>query len=176
MDYFGNAAASAAAANVVVDTTPPSLLLPISSVTAVTNSAAGLAVHFNVAASDALDPHPVLMVDPPSGSVFPVGQTSVRVSAIDTAGNRAEAIFLVVVGLDVATEPPVMIAPADDARAAKQLPIAFSLTEPAMAGTVTLTFSQGSESTVLVLSRTHESAADTSSSCQHRARWTAQTL
>lgn len=48
-------------------------------------------------ATDNCDPSPVVVCDPPSGSVFPVGATTVTCAATDECGNVAESSFVVTV-------------------------------------------------------------------------------
>lgn len=74
------------------DTSPPQLTCP----TQVTGKS-GIPVAFSVTAVDALDPAPVVVSTPPSGTVFPEGLTSVEASATDHAGHRASCQFSVLV-------------------------------------------------------------------------------
>lgn len=60
-------------------------------------SVQGAVVDFEVAATDACDPAPAVEADPPSGSLFPLGETTVTVTATDGAGNRATCTFTVTV-------------------------------------------------------------------------------
>lgn len=79
---------------VVTDSEPPVLTVPADiTVNAVT--AAGAQVTFTASATDAQDPAPVLLCTPASGSLFPIGTTSVSCTATDAAGNAASATFLV---------------------------------------------------------------------------------
>ena len=68
----------------IVDVTPPSIP---SDLTAEATSALGAIVTFT--ASDNLDGSPVLACDPASGSVFPIGTSSVICTASDKAGNQS---------------------------------------------------------------------------------------
>jgi outer membrane protein assembly factor BamB len=77
------------------DHTRPTLSLP-PTVTAQGTSQKGAAVSFLVTASDPDDTATVACV-PPSGSIFPIGVTSVACTATDTAGNTDNGSFLVVV-------------------------------------------------------------------------------
>ena len=52
-------------------------------------------VHFAVTASDAIDPSPVVSCVPPSGSVFPLGDTLVTCTATDAEGNQSSCSFTV---------------------------------------------------------------------------------
>jgi outer membrane protein assembly factor BamB len=77
------------------DHTPPTLSLP-ATVTALGTSQSGGVVTFTVSATDP-DDTATASCSPPSGSVFPVGVTTVNCTASDTAGNTATGSFLVVV-------------------------------------------------------------------------------
>jgi hypothetical protein len=83
----------------VRDTTAPQLAGVPSSIYAVTGGSAGMAVTYPMpTASDIVDPAPRVACAPASGSVFPVGTTTVRCSATDDSGNAATAQFSVTVG------------------------------------------------------------------------------
>ena len=61
-------------------------------------SAAGAVVTFlNSTITDPTDPHPTLTFDPPSGSLFPIGTTTVHFTATDHAGNSSVSTFTVTV-------------------------------------------------------------------------------
>jgi hypothetical protein len=79
-----------------IDTVPPALIVP-ASVVANATSPSGAAVSYIVTASDALDPSPVVICSPSSGSVFPIGNTSVACTATDRAGNTSSGSFVVTV-------------------------------------------------------------------------------
>jgi len=80
----------------VPDTTPPVLTLPGDLVVAATGPQ-GAVVDFTVSALDEVDgPVPALAL-PSAGSTFPIGTTTVLVSATDDAGNVAEDSFMVTV-------------------------------------------------------------------------------
>lgn len=70
------------------DTTPPSLTVP-GTVTVDATSPQGAEVSYETSAADDTDPHPVVSCDVPSGSVFPMGSTTVTCTATDTAGNTS---------------------------------------------------------------------------------------
>jgi len=96
---------------VVPDTTPPVLTLPLD-MTVSTSNAAGTVVNFSASALDAVDGPVPVTCSPASGSVFPLGTTSVACSATDAAGNTAGGSFNVIVTL-ADTTPPVWTLPAD---------------------------------------------------------------
>jgi hypothetical protein len=75
-----------------VDTTPPVLMTP-GSINVDAASSAGTTVGYVATATDDTDSNPKVTCDPPSGSVFPIGTTTVRCSATDASGNEALASF-----------------------------------------------------------------------------------
>jgi hypothetical protein len=77
-----------------VDTTPPVLSLPSTIVVDATGPA-GIAVTFAVSATDDIDPRPTVVCTPSSGSVFPIGTTTVNCTASDASGNTATGSFAV---------------------------------------------------------------------------------
>ena len=82
------------------------------------DTSAGTSVPFTVAAHDALDDAPTVACDRASGSIFPVGSTTVTCTATDAAGNTATGAFTVTV------EQPTAIDPMDRlGQAVKQLPM-----------------------------------------------------
>ncbi len=81
----------------VVDTTGPVLTVP-SNVTAQATSAAGATVTYPAAtASDIVTASPVLSYIHATGSVFPIGVTTVTVTATDSVGNTSTGTFTVTV-------------------------------------------------------------------------------
>jgi probable HAF family extracellular repeat protein len=91
------------------DLTPPVLHLP-SAVTAEATSPAGATVSFSASATDNVDPTPVVVCNPASGAVLPVGSTTVACTATDASGNHASASFVVHV---VDTTGPTVHVPAN---------------------------------------------------------------
>lgn len=92
----GSLTASDTTVVLIRDTTPPALTLPPKLSTAATSSA-GAPVSFSVSATDLVDGPVTPVVSPASGSVFPLGATTVSVMATDAAGNTALGSFLVTV-------------------------------------------------------------------------------
>ena len=78
------------------DQTAPVLALP-GPISVAATSAAGAAVTFSASATDDIDPAPVVMCTPPSGSTFPLGSTSVTCTATDASGNSGQGAFTVTV-------------------------------------------------------------------------------
>jgi hypothetical protein len=91
------------------DTTPPQLSVP-ADVAVWTDDPAGLVVAYEVAtAIDDRDPAPSVGCSPASGSLFPLGATTVTCTAADAAGNTASATFGVTVSLNPDATPPTLI-------------------------------------------------------------------
>jgi hypothetical protein len=81
-----------------LDTTVPVLDCPASVVVIDSFSdGPGEIVAFSVSATDDLDPSPVVVCTPPSGSPFPPGTTLVTCTATDASGNQSECQFPVTV-------------------------------------------------------------------------------
>lgn len=93
----------------VADTIPPVITAPSSLVVLKTGSG-GAVVNFTVSALDAFSGPVDVVVDHPSGSLFPVGSTIVHLYAQDAAGNSATQSFVVTVlnGSTSDTVPPVI--------------------------------------------------------------------
>lgn len=88
--------------------TPPTLFLP-TSITAEAASAAGASVMFTVGASDAEDGPLTASCTPGSGTLFPIGVTTVDCTATDALGAGASGAFTVTVA---DTTPPAIATPA----------------------------------------------------------------
>lgn len=78
------------------DATPPELQLPGDMVVEAT-SPAGATVNYEATAADDSDPNPSLACEPPSGSVFAIGTTTVECTATDAAGHQTTGTFTVTV-------------------------------------------------------------------------------
>jgi len=101
-DSSNNAVAATAevdtlALNVTTQDTTPPTIGPLSNLTVAATSPAGAVVTFVVTATDVVDPAPIVSANPPSGSTFPVGTTTVIVTATDFSGNTSSASFTVTV-------------------------------------------------------------------------------
>jgi hypothetical protein len=81
----------------VRDTTAPTLTVP-ANIIVLPASPAGTVVNFTATATDTVDPAPVVICVPPSGSTFPIATTTVNCSATDDAGNVANGSFTITVG------------------------------------------------------------------------------
>lgn len=88
----------------VQDTTPPVISAP-AALTAEATSAAGAVVTFTATASDLVSGPVPVTASPTSGSTFPVGTTTVALSATDGAGNTAHGSIAITVQ---DTTPPVI--------------------------------------------------------------------
>ena len=95
--FDGTAYSNEATVSVTITSanTPPVLVLPASPVVAEATSAAGAVVTFSVSATDAQDGTAPAIATPASGSVFPLGDTTVNVSATDTASATTTGSFVV---------------------------------------------------------------------------------
>ena len=90
-----NAAGTASASfTVTVDDEEPPVLSVPSSLVADATTSAGAAVDYDVTASDNC-PGVSAVATPPSGTTFPIGDSSVAVKATDAAGNTATSSFTV---------------------------------------------------------------------------------
>lgn len=94
-DDLGNAD-SCAAMITVEDRTPPQITCP-AAVSVECDELAGAAVDFVAAATDSCDASPTVSTEPASGSLFPVGTTTVTVTAVDSTGNTSSCTFDVTV-------------------------------------------------------------------------------
>ncbi len=98
----------------VVDATDrvaPVLKVP-ANMTVSAGSASGAAVQFSASATDNVTASPTLSYSKASGTVFPIGVTTVTVSAIDAAKNVATGTFTVTV-VDTARTVPASSVPAN---------------------------------------------------------------
>ena len=70
----------------------------------------GAQVTFTVTASDDVDPDPLVVCAPASGTTFPLGATTVECTATDDVGNQTAGSFTVTVS---DTSPPILDLPSD---------------------------------------------------------------
>lgn len=80
----------------VVDTTAPSLVLPADIAEPAAN-ASGAVVTYSVSALDLVDASPTVICSPASGTMFPLGITTVNCTATDDSGNSSSGSFTVAV-------------------------------------------------------------------------------
>ena len=90
----------------VVDTTAPILSLP-ANMTVPQNVPGGAVVNFTVTATDVVDANPAIVCNPPSGSTFPPGVTTVNCTATDDYSNSSSGSFNVTVtgGVNLLKKP-----------------------------------------------------------------------
>ena len=116
-DTHGNTSTASFTVTVtLIDTTKPLLTVP-SNITVTTTNPGGTAVTYQASATDNLDGSISPKCTPASGSVFPIGTTTVTCTATDSHNNSTTATFTVTVVFD---EPPPTIgsAPANITREA----------------------------------------------------------
>ena len=70
----------------VIEGTPPVVSCP-APIEVECKGGGGEKVQFSATATDDTDPSPIVLCNPPSGSIFPVGNTKVTCTAKDSAGN-----------------------------------------------------------------------------------------
>ena len=70
----------------------------------------GALVTFTVTATDDVDPDPLVVCAPASGTTFPLGETTVECTATDDVGNQTAGSFTVTVS---DTSPPILDLPSD---------------------------------------------------------------
>lgn len=131
----------------VVDTTPPALALP-DNLTLEATGPDGAIATYAASAHDLVSGDVPVTLSIASGSTFPLGTTTVSVSATDAAGNTATGTFTVAV---VDTTPPTLSLPANitvEATGPDGAAAAYSATaHDVISGDVAVTFSTPSGST-----------------------------
>jgi len=86
----------------------PVLGLPSSPVVALTTSLAGLPVSFTATATDSEDGPLTPTLSAQSGDTFPYGETTITVSATDSAGDTVQGQFIVAVRLSAPVNTPII--------------------------------------------------------------------
>ena len=81
----------------VIDTRPPTITTPGDLTVTAPSPDGDATVTYTVTATDNVDDNPQLTCQPPSGSTFPLGVTTVRCTATDSAGNTSAASFTITV-------------------------------------------------------------------------------
>lgn len=110
LDASGNLAVDEMTVTVLlVDDAPPVLALPLPPTLEATGPD-GATFEYDATAWDLVDGDIVPTCDPTSGSVFPLGETTVTCTAVDVAGNEVTGTFVVTVQ---DTTPPDLALPAD---------------------------------------------------------------
>ncbi len=104
-DVAGLSSTCSFTVNVIRDAKAPTLVCP-ANVTKSASSKDGALVSYPMASvSDELDPNPALQYSHASGALFPVGDTSVTVTARDVSGNTSSCSFTITVQ-DTSVPPP----------------------------------------------------------------------
>jgi hypothetical protein len=93
-DRAGNESTPSAPFTIRIDKTAP-VVTTSAPITVSATSPAGAVVTYQSGANDNLDPSPVVVCTPASGSVFPIGTRTVTCEATDDAGNSATKQFTV---------------------------------------------------------------------------------
>lgn len=104
-DNDGNESSPSNEVTETIDATPPVIAIPPDQTLEAT-SVAGAVATFIVTATDAVEPNPMVVCVPASGSVFPRGTTVVTCTAIDASGNAASGSFNIIVVDTTPPEPP----------------------------------------------------------------------
>ncbi|MBI3843183.1 MAG: HYR domain-containing protein, partial [Planctomycetes bacterium] len=99
-DAHGNSSGTCSFNVSVADTTAPALSCP-ASFSDTTPQPGGKIVNYTVTAPDTCDIAPSIVCNPPSGSNFPLGTTTVNCSATDNSGNSATCTFDITIILNV---------------------------------------------------------------------------
>ena len=108
-DWAGNIGKRSFVVSVRSDTIPPTITVP-SNISAQATSVAGAQVSYTVTASDNVAVTSGPTCNPLSGSVFPIGSTTVTCTASDAAGNIGTNSFVVAVK---DTIPPTIVPPSN---------------------------------------------------------------
>jgi hypothetical protein len=117
-----------AQAQVVLETTPPVLTLP-GTITVTPTSASGAPVSYAASATDNVDGSDAVTCNPPSGSTFAPGATTVTCTASDRAGNKATGSFQVRVQYSWSGFlPPVNTDGSSIFKLGRTVPVKFQLT------------------------------------------------
>jgi hypothetical protein len=131
---------------VVSDTTKPVIAVPPAATLEAT-TATGAVFTYATSATDTVSGSVAVTASHASGSVFPVGATTVTLTATDTAGNIATTTFVVTVA---DTTAPVITAPATitaEATSAAGAVVTFATTATDLGGAAAVTTSIASGST-----------------------------
>src|ERR1019366_7220735 len=96
-DTCGNSTNCSFTVTVNPISSPPIVLTCSSNSIVAATSSNGAVVFFTCTASGGCNPPPYVTANPPSGSTFPVGTTTVLTTASDTCGNSTNCSFTVTV-------------------------------------------------------------------------------
>jgi hypothetical protein len=95
----------------LVDDKPPTFTTVPGPITAEATGPSGATVTYTIAATDNVDPSPKINCDHASGTVFPLGQTTVTCTATDASGNTSAPVTFTVAVVD--TTKPQLTVPGD---------------------------------------------------------------
>lgn len=104
-DGDGNESGPSNEVSEIIDATPPVIAIPPDQTLEAT-SVAGAVATFTVTATDTVDPNPMVVCIPASGSMFPRGTTVVTCTAADASGNVSSGSFNITVVDTTPPEPP----------------------------------------------------------------------
>jgi uncharacterized repeat protein (TIGR01451 family) len=127
-DHAGNTR-SATFVVTVLDTTPPALVCPPSRTVSATSASGAIVSYSGGTVSDAGDAAPVLTYSQASGTLFPIGTTSVTVTATDASRNSSTCSFTVTIPSLAATDADLSITnTASPNRATLGSPLTYTVT------------------------------------------------
>lgn len=144
-DMVGNCNPGINAGPYKIDSMSPTVNVP-EDITMEATSSTGRVVTYDTNASDNLDPSPVLSCSPVSGSLFPIGTTTVTCTGKDVAGNSALKTFKIIVTV-IATK--IEYKGAIDGQYSDSVSLTGTLTEKTSGKAVpgkTVTFTIGTQS------------------------------
>jgi hypothetical protein len=98
----------------VADAVPPTANCPPVNLVETTTDPAGKVMNYTVTASDNCDPSPILVCTPASGTLFPIGDTTVNCTATDASANVGTCSFGVRIILMGGPPPPKPPPPCGD--------------------------------------------------------------
>ena len=116
-----------------VDTTAPELQGMPADIATTTTGASKVVTWPEPTATDAVDPAPTVTCDPPSGSAFDLGTTTVTCTATDASGNSSSESFTVTVTLQAPTMTGAWAKPLDagvpalTGRAGRNIPLKLTV-------------------------------------------------
>ena len=114
----------------VADTTPPVITPPVNVTMEATDANGALVTYAPAMAIDAVTTNPMISYSKDSGTLFPIGMTTVTITATDDAGNMSAKTFTVTVS---DTTPPVITPPVNVTMEATDANGALVTYAPAMA-------------------------------------------
>ena len=147
-DAAGNQATGSFKITLAADTTPPVIAAHGPVLAQAAGAAGSFVSYFNPAATDNVDATVIVTCTPASGSLFPIGQTTITCTASDAAGNQATSVTFTLTVQD--TTPPLIIVPATitvEASSAAGAAVSYTATAADTVGVQTFGCSPASGST-----------------------------